>query len=244
MSAPHALAAPVPELGQPTRQSWLWAQTWHDLLFAHWRVDAGSLRRHLPAALEVDTCAGSAWVSVVAFRLHVRRRWLPPLGFWTSFQELNLRTYVRWRGETGIHFLSIHAGKRTSVGLARWLTPLPYTFGSIQYERQAEGMRFECRGNEGHTLFQADFAPQGPLGPPALAADQWLLERYRAFATNRRRRLCGMVAQHSPWLVRAVRGCVTAEHLGRPWGLRLEGQPDTMHFAPRMKAWLGRFAVL
>lgn len=65
-------------------------------------------------------------MTIVAFRLaRVRRRWLPPLGWLSNFAELNLRTYVLYHGEPAIYFLSIHAGKRIAVQMARRVTPLP-----------------------------------------------------------------------------------------------------------------------
>src|SRR5262249_3186317 len=116
MLAPHTdrlPAAPAPPAGG--RRPWRWSQHWHDLLFAHWQVPAARLRRHLPAGLDLDTWEGTAWVSVVAFRLGVRLRGLPPLGPGSNFLELNLRTYARLGGEPGVFFLSIHAGSRVAV---------------------------------------------------------------------------------------------------------------------------------
>ena len=239
MTAQRAFFAPASTMAEAPQDAWLWAQTWHDLFFAHWRVPAGSLQPHLPAALEVETWEGSAWVSIVAFRLKVRRRGLPALGPLTSFVELNLRTYVRQGGASGIYFLSIHAGKRSCVALARWLTPLPYVFAPIQYERCGETWRFVCRRPGAETaLFEADFSPRGPAGP---AADPWLLERYRAFAMDRRGRLWRMEAQHLPWQVRRVEAHVATNYLGMPWGLLLNREPDAIHFSPDMTARLGRF---
>jgi uncharacterized protein YqjF (DUF2071 family) len=56
------------------------AQAWHDLLFAHWSVDAAVLLPHIPAKLEIDTFKGQAWLGIVPFRMSgVRLRWTPPL---------------------------------------------------------------------------------------------------------------------------------------------------------------------
>ena len=58
---------------------WIMAQSWHDLLFAHWAVDVAMLRPHIPAKLEVDTFDGQAWLGVVPFSMTgVRLRWTPP----------------------------------------------------------------------------------------------------------------------------------------------------------------------
>jgi len=73
-------------------------QSWHDLLFAHWRVDERQLRPHVPAAFDLDRFDGSAWVSVVPFTMsHVAPRGVPSLPWLSAFPELNVRTYVRPR---------------------------------------------------------------------------------------------------------------------------------------------------
>ena len=37
---------------------WFMTQSWHDLLFAHWPVDARALQETLPAGLPLDTYEG------------------------------------------------------------------------------------------------------------------------------------------------------------------------------------------
>ncbi|PYU14963.1 MAG: hypothetical protein DMG29_08225, partial [Acidobacteria bacterium] len=37
------------------------AQSWHDLLFAHWALPVDTLRRLIPTPLEIDTHHGIAW---------------------------------------------------------------------------------------------------------------------------------------------------------------------------------------
>jgi uncharacterized protein YqjF (DUF2071 family) len=227
----------------PPGRSWRWAQHWHELLFAHWQVSGQALRSHLPPGLEVDTYGGTAWVSVVAFRLHVRRRWLPPLAGCGHFLELNLRTYVRWRDEPGICFLSIHAGRRLAVGLARWLTPLPYVFARIGYQRSGASWRFDCRGaGAGLPLFDAEFTPAaGSTEPDGDSLDRWLLDRYRAFVADRRGRLYRMVVQHAPWSVQGAAVHLRANRLGAAWGLDLDGEPEVAHFSPGMPALVWPF---
>jgi uncharacterized protein YqjF (DUF2071 family) len=64
------------------------AQTWHDLLFAHWPVPAAQLRPLVPAQLEIDTFGGQAWFAVVPFRMSgVRLRWTLPLSSLSAFPD-------------------------------------------------------------------------------------------------------------------------------------------------------------
>ena len=81
---------------------WLLFMRWHDLLFAHWPIGVDSIRSLIPAVLDIDTFDGSAWIGVVPFHMSgVRPRFVPiPL----AFPELNVRTYVKYRGKTGVWF--------------------------------------------------------------------------------------------------------------------------------------------
>src|SRR5262245_25693015 len=75
---------------------WAMPQTWNDLLFAHWRVDATLLRTKVPAAFELDLYNGDAWVAIVPFHMtNVAPRGVPSLPWVSEFPELNVRTYVQ-----------------------------------------------------------------------------------------------------------------------------------------------------
>jgi uncharacterized protein len=68
---------------------WIMAQSWHDLLFAHWPVEEAALRRHIPAELKIDTYEGQAWLGVVPFRMSgVRLRGTPAVPWLSAFPEL------------------------------------------------------------------------------------------------------------------------------------------------------------
>ncbi len=70
-------------------------QGWHDLASLHWPYDPGLVQRLLPAGLRVDTLGGAAWVGLIPFHMRrIRVPRLPPLGRWSTFPEINVRTYV------------------------------------------------------------------------------------------------------------------------------------------------------
>ena len=48
---------------------WIMYQRWERLLFAHWPVDAGALRAHVPPPLAIDRFEGKAWLSIAAFEI-------------------------------------------------------------------------------------------------------------------------------------------------------------------------------
>ena len=100
--------------------SWVMGQTWDDLLFAHWRVDADVVRPHVPDGLSIDERDGSAWVGVTPFVVTgLRARGLFPLPYVSSFRELNVRTYVTFEDKPGIWFFSLDASSEVAVRAAR-----------------------------------------------------------------------------------------------------------------------------
>ncbi|HHY58373.1 MAG TPA: DUF2071 domain-containing protein, partial [Chloroflexi bacterium] len=57
---------------------WVMAQTWCDLLFAHWPLPVAALQALLPPTLMVDTFDGHGWLGIVPFKMRgVRPRGAP-----------------------------------------------------------------------------------------------------------------------------------------------------------------------
>jgi uncharacterized protein YqjF (DUF2071 family) len=208
-----------------------------------------ALRPHVPAALDIDTCEGSAWVSLVGFRLErIRRKWLPSPQFLTNTLELNLRTYVRHHGESGIHFLSIHASNPLLVGLARLATPLPYQSAQMTYDRNEGNLRFATHrpmADGRDRVFVLGFRPTGTAyrARPA-SLDHWLVERYRLFVEGPRNRLLCTVVDHPPWDVQSGQVQVTANTMAVPFDMNLTGAPALAHYSRGVRAFIEPFADL
>jgi uncharacterized protein YqjF (DUF2071 family) len=232
-SSERGRIAPAPAVSFP----WVWSQRWLDLLFLHWRVPPASVQACLPPGLEVDTYGGSAWLSLVLFRLRLRPRWLPFVPGISFLTEVNLRTYVRAGEKAGIYFLSIHADNRCSVWLARRFTPLPYRWAAMAYGQTSEGFSFARFGR-----LKFEFRATGPTDVPANGTlDGWLLERYLAFGWSERKGLqIGEVA-HPRWAVRGVELSRVRSEERSWWDFAPPGTPDVMHFAGRMEALFGPF---
>src|SRR5689334_14368961 len=90
---------------------WMMRQEWHDLLFAHWAFTPELVRPLVPTQLELDLWHGAAYVGVVPFVIrNLRPRGVPPLPVLSHFPEINVRTYVTYRGIPGVWFFSLDAG--------------------------------------------------------------------------------------------------------------------------------------
>src|SRR3954462_5743825 len=116
---------------------WTLAQSWEDLLFAHWRVDAGQVRKLVPPGLELDEHDGSAWLGVTPFVLTgFRLRGTLPLPRVSAFPELNVRTYVTVDDRPGIWFFSLDTPSRLAVEGARRAYKLPYNLARATAEKR------------------------------------------------------------------------------------------------------------
>jgi len=226
---------------------WLWSQHWLDLFFAHWPVAAAELRANVPPALEIDTWEGSAWLSLVAFRLErIRRRWLPSVGFVTDSLELNLRTYVRYRGEPAIYFLSLHAANPLLVYLARRATPLPYERDRMSYVWRDGIAEFRARSvaKDNDRELAVSFTPigRGTEATPG-SLDHWLLERYCLYVQKSNGPLVRTPVAHRPWIVHEMTAEVTANTMARPFGFHLPPEPEKVHYSRGVSAAIWPFDV-
>src|SRR5213075_579311 len=94
---------------------------WDRAVFIHYEADPATLQRDVP--FELDLREGRAFVSIVAFTLsRMRPRIGGRLGEWlfkpiATHEFLNVRTYVRHQGETGIYFLAELRNSWVAIGL-------------------------------------------------------------------------------------------------------------------------------
>ena len=119
-----------PECPDPVRRA-VMVQKWCDLAYLHWRYDPAEVQRLLPKGLEVDTFDGSAWVGLIPFSMRdIGLPKLPPVPYFGSFPEINVRTYVRRNGIPGVWFFSLDINRLLPAVVARSTYLLPYCWGS------------------------------------------------------------------------------------------------------------------
>jgi hypothetical protein len=105
-------------------------QQWRDLAYIHWRYDPKLVQRLLPDGVEVDVFDGSAWVGLIPFSMrNIAVPGLPPVPYFGSFPEVNVRTYVRRNGVPGVWFFSLDVNRLLPAFVARATYLLPYCWG-------------------------------------------------------------------------------------------------------------------
>lgn len=109
------------------KEPYAFYQEWNRALFFHWKVDAEVLQELLPENLSLDLFNNEAYVSLVAFTMEkIRPKFLPSFAPISTFEEINLRTYVIKDDKPGVYFLNIEASKIISVAVSKLLSVLPY----------------------------------------------------------------------------------------------------------------------
>ena len=225
--------------------SWVMTQTWHDLLFAHWPVDAEMLRGKIPAGFELDIFEGQAWVAVVPFQMsNVAPRGVPALPWVSAFPELNVRTYVRVADTPGVYFFSLDAGNAVAVGAARTLAHLPYYTAEMTVDTRDGWIAYNSRRTSSgapRAEFAGRYRPVGELQPPADGTlEHFLTERYCLFTVDNDFHALQLDIHHPPWPLQGAEAEITVNTMAEACGIRLPSVKPLLHFARRqdMVAWL------
>lgn len=216
---------------------WAIRQTWTDLLFAHWRVDGDRMRKIVPEPLEIDTFDGDAWIAVVPFLMSgIRFRLLPPVPGTTTSLELNVRTYVRYRGRPGVYFFSLDAENPMIVAGGRRLYSLPY-FPAKMAMRKATYVRYESARrvvDVPPVEFRAVYRPIGDvLFPEKGSVEYFLTERYCLYTADRAGRVCCGEIDHIRWPLRRAEAEIETNSMTLPLGIEVNNYPK-LHYAAHL----------
>ncbi len=171
--------------------NWIIAQRWSHVLFLSFQCDPGKIMQSIPAGLEVDTFDGSAWLSIVPFYMsRIRFPFTPilPLG---ALWELNLRTYVTYRGRPGIYFFTLDTDSWLGQKIAKYCFRLPYRFRKMSGQVDGSSYLFESPDS-----FRIEAALSAQTEQTAL--DTWLVERYHLYTSTKKNLYRGDVL-HDPW---------------------------------------------
>jgi uncharacterized protein YqjF (DUF2071 family) len=214
-------------------------QNWHDLLFAHWEVATGQVRRLVPASLDLDLFNGKAYVAVAPFHMSgIRARMLPALPGLRRFPELNVRTYVRYRGTPGVYFFSLDAANLAAVWSARFAYGLPYFHADMSARSSAEAIDYSSRRKQTgdpHSHSGAEFRGRyWPVSEPKVrekdSLEYFLTERYCLYAV-RRGRLFRAAIHHLPWPLQDAGAEIELNTMATAAGIELPQSKPLLHFS-------------
>jgi len=217
------------------------AQTWHDLLFAHWPVETAILRKLVPQALALDTFNGQAWIAVTPFHMSgIHLRGLPALPGLSRFPELNVRTYVTFDDKPGVYFFSLDAANAAAVWGARTFYHLPYFASNMSVETREQWVRYLCRRKQSGAEFHGRYRP---IGAVQLRQDgsleAWLTERYCLYSVAGGHVYRAEI-HHEPWPLQDAEAEIEINTMAAPAGIALAGRPSLLHFARKLEVLVWR----
>jgi uncharacterized protein YqjF (DUF2071 family) len=211
------------------------AQSWHDLLFAHWPIAPEAMRPLTPPQLELDIFDRQCWVGVVPFRMSgVRARGFPAIPGASRFPELNVRTYVVYGGKPGVYFFGLDAANWLAVRAARLLYHLPYFYAKMRSHDTGEEILYSSKRRNAEAEFQARYRPVTPVGlRNTNTLEHWLTERYCLYATAGERVYRGEI-HHLPWPLQDASAELVFNSMARAAGIALPDTKPLLHFARRL----------
>jgi uncharacterized protein len=211
------------------------AQTWHDLLFAHWPVDAGALRQLVPLELSLDTFEGRYWVGIAPFHMsHIHARGLPPLPGLSRFPELNVRTYVTVGDKPGVYFFSLDAAHCPAVWAARRFYCLPYFHARMSVVVRESWINYESRRYAGEAQFRGRYRPISEIRfREKGSVENWLTERYCLY-TTKGSRVYRAEIHHQQWPLQDAEAEIEVNSMVSAAGITLPQSPPLLHFARRL----------
>lgn len=217
---------------------WVMTQSWHHLLFAHWPVDARTLRELLPAGLPLDLHDGQAWLGIVPFHMsNVSLRGVPNLPFVSAFPELNVRTYVTVGGKPGVYFFSLDADSSVAVAVARELVGLPYYKATMSVLGEGEDVFYESARDTkmpGVAQFKARYRPIGPVQPAAQGSlEYFLTERYCLYRVDDSNHVQRLEIHHPRWPLQTAEAEIVHNTMAEAAGIRLPSMAPLVHYAHR-----------
>lgn len=168
---------PLPKL------PWLMTQTWTDVVFVHWPVEASSIRSSVPDGIEIDIYGGQAWISVVFFSLKEAGLIITPrFSIKEKVHEMNVRTYVKRNGKQGVYFFSLDTNSLLNTVGPRLAYFLPYFWADLKKERNNESLTIKAARKSSHRKYKCSLSTCGQTYTAEKGSlDEWLTERYCLF---------------------------------------------------------------
>ena len=221
------------------------AQKWHDLLFAHWQLPPDEIRPLVPRELELDVRDGQAWVGVIPFWMSgIRARSTPAIPRLSTTPELNVRTYVSYRGIPGVYFWSLDCASRLAVWGARTFYHLPYFNASMSVQNAGESFSYRCvrqenprttQGTQDSPASQAEFrAIYRPVAPARRrekgSPEHFFTERYCLYTVYRGKVVRAYI-HHLPWPLQDAESQIELNTMADAAGIHLPATPPLLHFA-------------
>ncbi|MCC7055241.1 MAG: DUF2071 domain-containing protein [Gemmatimonadaceae bacterium] len=198
---------------------------WRDLLMVNYAVDPALLLPHVPRGTTLDPWRGDALVSVVGFRFVDTRLLGVPVPFHRTFDEVNLRFYVRRETPTGVRRAVVFVSELVPRRAIAWTARLAYNepYRALPMRHAITGgdgsrqLRYEWRVGPRWTHVAA--RTRGPCAPLEPGSDaEFITEHYWGYTRQRDGGTVEYQVAHAPWRVWAADSVELAGDLTGTYG--------------------------
>ena len=215
-------------------------QTWRDLTFLHWPLEASLVQPFIPEGLHLDLYDGAAWVGLVPFMIDdLTLPKAPAIPWLSSFAETNVRTYViDGNGVRGVWFFSLDAARLPAVIGARAAYALPYFWSRMRVTCDGHRAKYSSR-RRFSTLGRCDIELNigDPIAQPS-ELEIFLTARFRLYA-HRRSRILKADVEHQPWKLQRATVVKLDQDLLQAAGLPAIRSQPLAHFGGRVDVLVG-----
>ena len=170
---------------------------------------------------------------MVPFRMErIRPSWLPS-ALAMDFLELNLRTYVHFKGRPAVWFFSLEASSWLAVQAARTGWSLPYHHATMKTSREGQRVLYDSQRKSGDATLVVDYEIGEELGASVPGTrEHFLLERYLLLSERRGAILEGQV-HHAPYIAHRVKVNALRQSIVEAAGMPAQTSPPVCaHFSP------------
>jgi uncharacterized protein len=173
----------------------------------NYAVEPELLNSFVPAGTELDTFAGRTYVSLIGFEFNNTRIAGAQVPFHGSFEEVNLRFYVRRAERRGVVFIRELVPKPAVVAVARVIfgenyacTRMSHSIHSSE-ESGAVSAEYVFGIGAGRCAMRIE-AESLPFVPPDDSLAQFITEHYWGYTRGRNGSTLEYEVQHPRWQVR------------------------------------------
>ena len=177
---------------------------WNNLILFNYPVKDSYLKPYLPAGCELDYFENSAFVSLVAFQFSNTKVFGLKWPGFTHFIEVNLRFYVKFKGQRAVCFIREYVPSHIIVGLARMIYNEPYKHASISsvINKTPEQILASYRlTSNGASMSLNVTAKNSPYLPPSTSQEHFFKEHEWGVGQSRTGRTLIYKVEHPYWKI-------------------------------------------
>lgn len=215
---------------------------WENLIMANYAVDPAILQPYLPHGVELDFFEGKTYVTLVGFMFKNTRIFGLPIPFLGTFEEVNLRFYVKRTDETGIKrgvvFINESVPFKPVAWLANWLYKEHYiaipTKNKIELGTDAKSVEYQWKINSRWNSLQVNASTMGAEMQEG-SVEEFIYEHYYGYTRIDANKTDEYRVNHPKWQVNSVSNykidCDFAAMYGAEFAYLAEQLPDSVFIA-------------